>query len=57
LIACSCAAVREQTVRVAIANGARTIAEIGDQCGAGVQCGGCRVLLEDLLAERYANAG
>ena len=51
MIACSCKAVREQTVRVAVAAGARTVAEIGERCGAGTVCGGCHVLLEEILAE------
>lgn len=52
MIACSCRAVREQTVRVAVASGARTIEEIGLRCGAGTVCGGCHVLLEEILAEQ-----
>jgi bacterioferritin-associated ferredoxin len=51
VIACSCKAVREQTVRVAVAAGARSVAEIGDMCGAGTKCGGCHELLEEILAE------
>jgi len=54
VIVCSCAAVREQTVRHAIAAGARTVAEVGERCGAGRTCGGCEPLLEELLAEAAA---
>jgi bacterioferritin-associated ferredoxin len=56
VIACSCEAVRAQTVRHAIAAGARTVAEIGERCGAGVNCGGCHPLLEELLAEAAVTA-
>ena len=52
MIACSCKAVREQTVRVAVAAGARSVEEIGERCGAGTACGGCHVLLEEILAEQ-----
>ena len=51
MIACSCTAVREATVRTAVAAGARSIADIGERCGAGTACGGCHVLLETILAE------
>jgi bacterioferritin-associated ferredoxin len=51
VIACSCKAVREQTVRVAVAAGARTVADIGAMCGAGTKCGGCVELLEEILVE------
>jgi bacterioferritin-associated ferredoxin len=51
VIACSCKAVREQTVRVAVASGATTLAEIGERCGAGTACGGCAELLEEILAQ------
>jgi bacterioferritin-associated ferredoxin len=46
---CSCEAVNDQTVRAAIASGASTIDEIGARCRAGTQCGGCHVLLAQLL--------
>lgn len=49
--ACSCHAVRDQIVRTAIAAGATTVEEIGDRCGAGTGCGGCRILLERLLRQ------
>jgi bacterioferritin-associated ferredoxin len=52
VIACSCTAVREHTVRVAVAAGARSVEEIGERCGAGTTCGGCHVLLEEILAEQ-----
>ena len=49
MYACSCRAVRERTVRAAIAGGAATLEEIGARCGAGTVCGGCHPILEDLL--------
>jgi bacterioferritin-associated ferredoxin len=54
VIVCSCCAVNEQTARVCIAAGARTVESIGARCGAGTQCGGCRPLLDELIAEAAA---
>ena len=51
MYACSCHAVKDTTVRAAIAAGATTIEDIGARCRAGSQCGGCHELLERLLAE------
>jgi len=48
---CSCHAVKDTTVRAAIAAGATTLEDIGTFCRAGSQCGGCHELLERLLAE------
>lgn len=48
---CSCHAVKDLTVRAAIAAGATSVAEIGARCTAGTSCGGCHALLERLLGE------
>ena len=48
---CSCKAVKERTVRAAIASGASSIDEVGRRCGAGTVCGGCHELIEELLAQ------
>lgn len=50
MYACSCRAVRERTVRAAIAAGAWSIEQIGARCGAGTVCGGCHPILDELLA-------
>jgi len=52
VLICSCKAVTERTVRAAIADGADTIAEVGRRCGAGTKCGGCHLLIEELLVQR-----
>ena len=49
---CHCLAVNERTVRAAIEDGAVTVAEIGERCGAGTDCGACHPELERLLSER-----
>lgn len=48
---CSCRAVKERTVRAAIASGAASRDEVGRRCGAGVVCGGCHELIDELLSQ------
>ena len=57
MILCHCNRVSDRAVRHAIADGAQTIDDITDRCGAGGNCGGCADALEALLmnAERAAN--
>ena len=47
---CHCRAVNDRTVQTAALAGARTIDELTALCGAGGDCGGCHLLLEELLA-------
>lgn len=47
---CHCRAVNDRTVRAAADAGAQTIDELTELCGAGGDCGGCHLLLEELLA-------
>ena len=49
MYACLCQGVSDRRVRHAIARGARSIEEIGEDCGAGTRCGGCWPVLEDML--------
>lgn len=51
MFVCLCEAVNDRTVEEAIAHGARTVHAIGEACGAGTNCGGCRPLLEEMLKE------
>lgn len=51
MFVCSCRAVKERTVRAAIASGADTIDDVGLRCGAGTVCGGCHELIDELLAQ------
>jgi bacterioferritin-associated ferredoxin len=48
MIVCLCHAVSDRTIDRAIRDGAETVEELGEVCGAGTGCGAC---LED-LAER-----
>jgi len=51
VIVCSCNAVFERTVHQAVAGGAKCVDSIGDQCGAGRDCGTCISHLEEILEE------
>jgi bacterioferritin-associated ferredoxin len=48
---CLCEGVSERKVRRAIEQGAGTLAEIGERCGAGTSCLSCHPTLEDALHE------
>jgi bacterioferritin-associated ferredoxin len=47
---CLCRAVTSQTVADAIASGALTSKQIADVCGAGAECGRCRLSVRTMLA-------
>jgi bacterioferritin-associated ferredoxin len=47
---CYCAGVSDRAVEAAVADGARSIEELGKRCGAGAECGGCHPVLAELLA-------
>jgi bacterioferritin-associated ferredoxin len=47
---CICLAVTESDLRACIDDGARTVDEIGDACGAGTGCGSCLDRVDVLLA-------
>jgi bacterioferritin-associated ferredoxin len=46
---CLCHAATTKDVDAAIADGAETIDEIGDACGAGTGCGACHEEIQDRL--------
>jgi bacterioferritin-associated ferredoxin len=52
VIVCLCRAVSDRVVRLAVAQGARTVAQVAKSCGAGRGCGACH---EDI--RRLATAG
>src|SRR6266702_8974562 len=55
MFVCHCLALTDREIGEAIAAGARDLDEIGRYCGAGLTCGGCCPLLEELL-EQWAAA-
>jgi bacterioferritin-associated ferredoxin len=48
---CHCRAVTDGEIREAIAAGACDLDEVGRRCGAGITCGGCCPLIQELLAQ------
>jgi bacterioferritin-associated ferredoxin len=50
VIICHCQAVSDRVVRSAILCGAVDVDDVADRCGAGSDCGGCRLRIERLLA-------
>ena len=52
MFVCHCRALTDGEIREVITGGACDLDEVGDRCGAGITCGGCCPLIEELLAER-----
>ena len=52
MFVCHCRAVTDGEIRQAITAGACDLDEVGRRCGAGVTCGGCCPLIQELLAEQ-----
>jgi bacterioferritin-associated ferredoxin len=57
MIVCQCGPVSDTTIRDAIRSGAHTADDVGDVCGAGVQCGTCRPLVERMVDEAMEQVG
>ena len=57
MFVCHCQAVTDGTIRAAIKAGARSLSELGEQCGAGAGCGGCHAALWLLLAQTALEEG
>ena len=51
MFVCHCRAVTDAEIREAIAAGARDLEQVGRSCGAGITCGGCCPLIQELLAQ------
>ena len=50
MFVCICAAVPDTEIRSCVSDGARTIEEVGDACGAGTGCGSCHDKIDIFLA-------
>jgi bacterioferritin-associated ferredoxin len=46
---CLCKVASDKDVKAAIADGARTVDEVGEACGAGTGCGACRPMIHEML--------
>ncbi len=51
MVVCHCLAVNDRAIHNAILAGALDPDELAARCGAGRRCGGCRPMIEALLAE------
>ncbi|GAB4525247.1 MAG: hypothetical protein Tsb0020_43280 [Haliangiales bacterium] len=49
MIVCFCVATTDTDIDLAIAEGARTVEEVGQCCGAGTGCGSCHEYIESAL--------
>ena len=50
MIVCHCHGVTDREIRASVQQGARTCADIADQCGASTGCGGCQSLVAEIVA-------
>jgi len=57
MIVCHCGPVSDSTIREVVRSGAHTVDDVGDACGAGVQCGTCRVLVAQIVDEMLEKVG
>ena len=51
MFVCHCRALTDGEIREVITGGACDLDEVGDRCGAGITCGGCCPLIQELLAQ------
>lgn len=51
MIVCHCEEVTQRSIKHAIADGANSVAQVSNACGAGRNCGGCIEAIEALLAK------
>lgn len=52
MLICHCKRVSDRDIRTAIREGARNAESVGEACGAGTCCGGCRPAIDELIEER-----
>jgi bacterioferritin-associated ferredoxin len=49
VLVCHCHQVSDRTIRTCIRSGAESVAAVGERCGAGTSCGGCRPTIEAMV--------
>jgi len=54
MIVCLCKGVSDRTVRLVIADGAKSVDAVGARCGAGTDCRSCRHAIQDLVDDAEA---
>ena len=50
VIVCQCNGVSDRAVRRAVRSGAATVVEVSEACSAGACCGGCRDVIDEIIA-------
>lgn len=56
MIVCLCHGINDQALHKVIDEGARSVREIGDACGAGTDCGQCCSSVRQALKQRRSQA-
>jgi bacterioferritin-associated ferredoxin len=56
VVVCHCNAVNDKQLLALIKEGTTSFEQIAAMCGAGARCGGCRLLIEDIV-DRHAAPG
>ena len=51
MVVCHCRAVNDKAIVAEILSGAVDADTLAERCGAGSRCGGCRPVVEELLAQ------
>jgi bacterioferritin-associated ferredoxin len=49
VIVCFCITSNDRDIATAIASGAHTVDQVGEQCGAGTGCGSCREFIQEMI--------
>ena len=57
MVVCHCKAIFEREVRALVRAGADSRPELARACGAGTDCGGCRPVLDQIIAEESGACG
>lgn len=55
MVVCHCKGLSDRDVRSAIRAGAQSRRQVTRTCGAGSHCGGCRPVIEEILADELAS--
>ena len=51
MFVCLCRAVSDHTIAAAVEGGARTLADVSAECGAGTVCGTCLPMVQQILLD------
>ena len=54
MLVCHCQRICDRTIRKSIRDGACSVEEVAEACGAGSRCGGCRPAIGALVDEHCA---